>query len=322
MSPHRDSDALRRELIKNDVSHIRERAVSVERIDRMVGNTPMVRLRKTGDPHGAPIYLKMEDLNPSGSIRDRYITEILHRGVEAGQIMAGDAIALAGLDDSTLSAALLGAVLDLEVHAFIPEGAIPRLLPLVQEMGVSLHWTPAPSGLDGAIDAAVKWTHERPERTYIDGFRREAVRDAYHGIADEILLAMRGMTLGSFITSVSTGGTFREVAPHLRASHPALTMAGAVVLDVDLDELRQEPSDILRHVPMKRVWQMRDLVARHEGILIGPKGAACVALALELQPTLPADHAIVALNPDAGQRYLGWEPQIQFLARPPLPSPR
>ncbi len=296
--------------IKNDEMHIRERAVQVEHMNRLVGNTPLMRLAHIGDPAGAPIYIKLENVNPSGSIRDRYIAEILQRSSDAGQTMQGDEIALAGLDDSTLSAAFLAATLDLTIHVFMPRAQSNRLLSIATRMGVMLH--PVAGDLDEAQRQAVSWSHDRPNRSFIDGFRSSAVRHAYQGIADEILLAMRGKKIHTFITSVSTGSTFRAVAPFLRECHPELRMAGALVLDVDPETLKQQESDLLEHVSLERIWQVRDEVARREGFLLGPKGAACVALAIDLQPQCPAQQAIVALNPDAGQRYLGHEATFAF----------
>jgi cysteine synthase len=63
---------------------------------------------------------------------------------------------------------------------------------------------------------------------------------------------------------------------------------------------------------MERAWEMRNRIAEEEGLLLGPKGAAAVALARRLQTQVEPETALVALNPDAGQRYLGWEDDTQF----------
>lgn len=288
------------------------RATVAARIDLLIGNTPIVRLRRVGDPAGAPIYVKLEQGNPSGSIRDRYIAEILERAVEAGQTVPGDTIALAGLDDSGLSAALLGGQLGLKTRVFAPVGSSHRLLQLVERFGAEVVWTDEAAGLAGAAHEAACWAREAPDRLYVDAFRRQAVQEAYSAIANEILLALRGQPLGSFITSVTTGGTFREVSRRLREYHPNLRVGGAVLLDVDTDALGAQPQDLLARFSMEQAWELRDEVARKEGLMLSPKGAAGVALALQLQRSVSPDHIIVALNPDAGQRYLGWESQPVF----------
>lgn len=290
---------------------------TVQRVDALIGNSPMVKLRHIGDPNGASIWLKLEQLNPSGSIRDRYIAEILHRALEAGQMVPGDQVAIAGLDDSAVSVALLGGQLGVKVRVFAPRGASRRLLLLIQRFGATVQWTDPDAGIRGAVKEAAAWARAEADRFYIEGFRRQAVRDAYAAVSIEILQALAGQPLGAFISSVSTGGTFREVSKHLRETHPTLTVAGAVLLDVDLATLGAQPGDILRRISMDEAWAMRDQLARSEGLILSPKGAACVLLALELQAKLGPEQHIVAINPDAGQRYLGWEGREVFSTQNP-----
>ncbi|MFW6054084.1 MAG: hypothetical protein ACOC9J_04655, partial [Persicimonas sp.] len=118
---------------------------------------------------------------------------------------------------------------------------------------------------------------------------------------------LHGRILGAFVTSVTTGGTFRHVAGELRETHPAMQVGGAVLTDYDFPDLRGHAYNRLRKVSLKEAWQMRDRLAREEGLLRGPKGAAAVLVAVEMRADLPDEEVIVALNPDSGQRYLGWE---------------
>lgn len=284
----------------------------IQRVDALVGNTPVVRLDRLGLPDGASIFVKLEQLNPSGSIRDRYVSEILHRSMDAGQMMRGDQVALSGLDDSAVSAAFFGSLLGLGVHVFIPKSSNPRLLQMVQRYGAKIVWTPEDEGIRGAIAQAVAWSRGGDNRFYIAGFRRQAVRDAYAGISSEILESMKGRRLGAFVSSVSTGGTFREVSRHLRDTHPTLQVAGAVLIDVAFDKLGASDRDVLQRVTMQQAWAARDMIASKQGLLLSPKGAACVHMALQMQPTLSPDVSIVCINPDAGQRYLGWEQRALY----------
>lgn len=282
------------------------------RMDELVGNTPLMRLSRLGDPTKAPVYIKMEQMNPSGSMRDRYVAEILERAVLAGNLVSGDTVALAGLDDSAVAAALFGSVLGLHVRVFAPKDSSRRLLPMVIRYGATVTWTAVDTGVEGAIEEAAAWARQAPDRTYVDGYRRQAVRDAYSAIAGEILQALGDQRLGAFITSVSTGGTFRHVARELRQTYPELKVGGAVLIDVEYPDLVEHQFNLLRHITLDEVWVMRDEIAQHEGLMIGPKGAACVKVALELQQVLAPDEVIVALNPDSGQRYLGWEDKPLF----------
>ena len=292
-----------------------EFAPVVARIDELVGNSPLVRLKRMGDQSKAPIYIKMENLNPSGSIRDRYIAEILERAVAAGMLVSGDSVALAGIDDSAVSAALVGSVLEVNTRIFAPEGTGDRLAPLVLKYGAAIQRTPQQDGLKGAVDTAATWSRQGADRIYVDGYRREAVRDAYAGIAAEILQALQGQNLGAFITSISTGGTFRHVARELRETRPTLNVGGAILGGLELPDFKEHRFNSLRRFSVEEAFSWRDEIARTEGLLLGPKGAVCVGLALQLQKKLSPDDAIVALNPDSGQRYLGWEDKVEYRGR-------
>lgn len=287
-------------------------AAVVGRMDDLIGNTPIVRLERIGAAEGPPIYVKMEHLNPSGSIRDRYIAEILERAVAAGTLVAGDEVALAGLDDSAVAAAMVGGVLGVDTHIFAPGEGGERLLPMVRKYGARVVRTPADTGLQGAVEKAAGWARQRANRMYVDGYRREAVRDAYAGIAAEILQALHGRKLGAFITSISTGGTFRNVARELRETRPTLNVGGAILGQLELPDFPEHRFNVLERFSVDEAFHWRDRVAKQEGILLGPKGAVCIALAVQMQESLESDQTIVALNPDAGQRYLGWEQQVEF----------
>ncbi len=285
---------------------------SVERIDQLVGHTPLVRLNRVVDGAGAEVYVKMENFNPSGSIRDRYVAEIITRAVEAGYIVAGDTLAIAGIDDSSVAASLLANLHQLDLRVFAPSNSSRRLVPLIERYGADIVWTDEEAGLRGAIDEAAKWARGAADRMYVDGYRRQAVTDAYTDMAAEILQALRGRILGAFVTSVTTGGTFRHVARELRQTHPALRVGGAVLTAHEFPELRGHAYNRLRNISLQQAWQMRDRIARQEGLLLSPKGAAAVLLALEMRADLPDAEVLVALNPDSGQRYLGWEDQPLF----------
>lgn len=292
-----------------------EEAAVVQRLDELVGNTPLVCLEGIGADDGPPIYVKMENLNPSGSIRDRYIAEILERATAAGTLMAGDKVALAGIDDSAVAAAMVGDILDVETHIFAPTEGGERLLPMLEKYGAQVVRTDPDAGLNGAVDEAAGWARKRADRMYVDGYRREAVRDAYSGIAAEILRALKGRRLGAFITSVSTGGTFRNVARELRETRPTLNVGGAVLGQLKLPDFKEHRFNVLERFSVDDAFQWRDRVAQQTGLLLGPKGAVCVALAVQLQQELSDEETIVALNPDSGQRYLGWEQKVEYRGR-------
>ena len=279
---------------------------AVDRMDDLIGATPLLKLEAFGG-EGSTLYVKMENFNPSGSIRDRYLAEIIRRAFEAGQLVEGDVVSVAGIDDCSVSAAFLAERLGVRVKVFAPKDSNPRLVPLVEQYGADITWLDAETDWREAVDHAVKWARRAPDRMFVNGYRREAVRESYAVIADEILEALDGRPVGAFITSVTTGGAYRQVAGELRDTHPDMLVGGAVLSDRSFPSLADDNRNLLRDLTLEEAWEMRDRLAREAGLLVGPKGAGAVALGLRMRERLDPDRAIVALNPDAGQRYLGWE---------------
>ncbi|MFB6351388.1 MAG: pyridoxal-phosphate dependent enzyme [Bradymonadaceae bacterium] len=277
--------------------------MTVDQMDELIGATPLLELESFGG-EGSPLHVKMENYNPSGSIRDRHLAEIIRRAFEAGQLVEGDVVSVAGIDDCSVSAAFLAGRLGVTLKVFAPEHSNPRL---VRQYGADIEWLEADTEWRQAVDRAAQWARRAPDRMFVNGYRREAVRDSYAVIADEILESLGERPVGAFITSVTTGGAYRQVAGELRETHPDMLVGGAVLSDRTFPSLADNNRNMLRNVSMADAWEMRDRLAREAGLLVGPKGAAAVELGLELRDRLDPEAAIVALNPDAGQRYLGWE---------------
>jgi cysteine synthase A len=272
---------------------------------QLIGSTPMVRVRDSTDERPA-IYMKMESANPTGSIRDRYLGEILGRAVQAGTLLPGDTISAAGIDDSSVSAAFLTGQYDLNLRLFAPTSESRRLLPLLRRYEADIQWLDEES-YGQAMQMAAEWARQASDRMFIDGYRPQAVSDAYAEVADEIRRGLGGLEPGAFVTSVTTGGAYRQVAGQLRDSHPDLVVGGAVLTERSFPELPEDRRNVLSSISLDRAWARRDSLASEHGHLLGPKGAAAFDLADELAERIDPSRSVVALNPDAGQRYLGWE---------------
>jgi len=279
-------------------------SLSVDGLQNLIGHTPLLQLKRSIRPGLAKVFIKMESFLPSGTIRDRYLSETMERARLAGQLQENDCVSIAGLNDSAVSAAFLAAKMGVSLRIFSPKGSGERLYPRVLHYGAEVVWTTSEDGLSGAVKAASEWARKSFDRMYIDSYRRKAVKGAYRSIANEILEALDGQPLSGFVTSVTTGATFVEVSKLLKEHHPNLIVKGVTLAENDYVSCTLDEIDIMA---IEDTWSYRDEIARKEGIILGPKGAACVAIAVDLQNKVPKDSAIVALNPDSGRTYIGWE---------------
>ena len=290
----------------------------------LIGATPLIELSRAV-PHdeGATIFVKHEGYNPGGSLRDRTLLEILNCASGSGLLKAGDEIVLAGANNSAISAALIAHSRGYRVRVFHPRDGDRRLLKLLMETGARLSRSPRGEGLEGAREAAVAYASEGADRIFIDGTRREATVGAFRAIARELIQALGDTRLGGVVTSVSTGAAFRHLAQALREHNPEIEVAGVMIeapeerraLYDDVAPDQRPTTDDLKEVRGELIqiaeieaWRMRGQIARREGVLLGPKGAAAVLGALQIRHAVPPGQAIVALSIDGGQRYLSATP--------------
>ena len=278
--------------------------------NQVVGSTPLVILRS--DSTGGPtLYVKLENQNPSGSVRDRYMEQILLQLSGSGQMLRGDVIGIAGATDATLSACCLAVRFGVGVEVFVPEGASLRLIPLIELYGGRVTWTEEKYGVPGAIERAAKWARQSSNRHYIDGFRREAVRGSYAKIVDEILEELGSRRLLGLVTSMTSGATYRRLSEVLSTRCPGVQLRGTILRENRHRTVKADDfTESVREFPLAAAWPVRDEFARTTGLLLGPKGALCVLVARQLREEMSEDGALVIINPDAGQRYLGWEDRI------------
>jgi cysteine synthase A len=287
----------------------------------LIGQTPLIEVARLFEAHEPRIYVKHEGSNPGGSIRDRTVLEILDNAAASGLLYRGDELVMAGASNSAVSAAMIANVRGYPVAVFHPEGATERLLHLLTEAGATIERTPEVDGMEGAVDAAADYAQEHSGRIFIDAGRREALTDAIHHIAREIVTGLSGRSLGAFVTSVSTGATLRHVARELRKHYPELIVVGVriqtpperesfyddVATPITWSPLGEVEAELIE-VTEVEAWSMRQRAVRRTGLLLGPKGASALIGAQRLRDRVAPDQAIIALSIDGGQRYFGAEP--------------
>ena len=291
-------------------------------VTELIGHTPLIELRHLAP--GAPeILIKHEGMNPGGSIRDRTVLEILDNAFASGLLRRGDEVVIAGATNSAVAACVIAHARGCTVTVFHPATWPGHLLGLLRSAGAALIPYDGPGGLDATVLEAANYAREHHTRIFIDAGRREALQDAVRHIAREIIEALDGHHVGAFVTSFSTGSTLRIVSHELRVQYPELTVIGVKIATPDardgfyddvapslvVDAATRAGSDAQRIAMSEReAWQARALIARTEGLLLGPKGASAALTALRVRASIPGDRAIVALSIDAGGRYFGAEP--------------
>src|SRR5579859_4405640 len=120
-------------------------------ITKLVGETPMLRLRRVTPRGAAEVYAKLEYLNPGGSVKDRAAIGMIRRAEQQGLLRSGSTIIEATAGNTGIGLALIGVNKGYRVVLFVPERFSREKVQVMEALGAEVHRTPDAEGMKGAI---------------------------------------------------------------------------------------------------------------------------------------------------------------------------
>lgn len=308
-------------------------AADIERrldgLTRLVGNTPMlaVELRYRGERR--VIYCKAENLNMTGSIKDRMALHIVRRAYERGVLEPGDLIIEATSGNTGISFAGVGRALGHPVTIFMPDWMSAERINLIRCLGAKIHLvTRDEGGFLGSIERAEKMSSEE-EHTFLPRqFSNADNVDAHVSTTGPEIwfqLQMHGLQPDAMVAGVGTGGTIMGTGRYLRgkkpdvrihplepANSPTLSTGHCVgkhriqgISDefipaiVDLDSL-----DDVVSIDDGDAIIMAQKFAADLGVGVGISSGANFLGALQVQNEMGSDAVVVTVLPDDNKKYL------------------
>ena len=293
----------------------------------LVGNTPLVEVVNVEKALGleATVLVKLEYLNPAGSVKDRIAKGMIEDAEKRGVLKEGSVIIEPTSGNTGIGLAAVGAAAGYRVILTMPDTMSVERRSLIAAYGAEIVLTPGAQGMAGAVEKAEELSRSIPGSIVAGQFENPANPQAhYRTTGPEIWEDTEGR-VDIFVAGIGTGGTIsgvgrylKERAPGVRivgvepASSPLLTQGhagphglqgiGANFVPENLD--RSVVDEILTVTNEDAYATGRELAAR-EGILVGITSGAAVWAAAELARR-PENQGkvIVALLPDAGGRYL------------------
>ncbi|WP_092048662.1 PLP-dependent cysteine synthase family protein [Planctomicrobium piriforme] len=176
--------------------------------------TPLVCI--TLPDYGAPVWCKLEYLQPSGSTKDRIARYILNRAIRRGELLEGGTIVEASSGSTSIAFALASAQLGLHFTAVMPDGVSHERIMIIRAYGADVELTPRSEGVLGSIRRAQQLACESGAfwpRQFSNPDNARAHRDETAG---EILSQMTTGSVDIFVSGVGTGGTLVGVTQGLR----------------------------------------------------------------------------------------------------------
>lgn len=283
----------------------------------------MVRLGTLSPAGGAEVWVKLEFLNPGGSVKDRAALGLVLDAERRGVLRHGMTIVEATAGNTGVGLALIGINRGYKVMLYVPEGFAEEKCKLMRGLGASVVRTPEAAGMAGAIDAALQFEAETPDSFAALQFENPANPDFHEETtAVEIWEQMQGR-VDAWISGVGSAGTFTGVARFLKARRAdILTVAvepqGSVLQGgtpgkhkVEGIGISQIPVTFDRSVCDRVMMVMDDSamemvkrLAAEEGILAGSSAGAMVCAAIDIAREMSPGQRVVTIIPDSAERYL------------------
>jgi len=292
-------------------------------ITQLVGETPILQLKKLVPPGSAEIYAKLECLNPGGSVKDRAAVGIIRRAEEQGLLKRGGTIVEATAGNTGIGLALIGVNRGYKVALFVPEHFSEEKVMIMRALGAEVTRTPDAEGMQGAINRAKELAARDPKAFMAGQFENPANPDYhYETTAQEIFEQMDGR-IDALVIGVGTAGTFTGVSRYVKERLPevlafAVETQGSVLgggqpgphkvegigssfVPKNFD--RSVCDEVIMVTDLDAFEMVKELASR-EGILSGSSGGANIFASLQVARRLGRGRRVVTMIPDSAERYL------------------
>ena len=292
----------------------------------LIGNTPLVEVENIEKELNLPatLLVKLEYLNPAGSVKDRIAKAMIEDAEKKGILKKGSVIIEPTSGNTGIGLAAIAAVKGYRIILTMPETMSIERRNILKAYGAEIVLTEGARGMKGAIEKADELAKEIPD-SFIPGQFVNPANAAMHRktTGPEIYKDTDG-AVDIFVAGVGTGGTLTGVGEYLKSVKPevqvvAVEPAGSPVLSGGSagahklqgigagfvpEVLNTEIYDEVMPIDNDVAFDMAKLLAKKEGVLVGISSGAALYAAIQLAKRPEnAGKTIVVLLPDSGDRY-------------------
>ena len=303
-------------------------------VDQLIGKTPLVKLPESLVPENfnGNILLKLESLNPGGSVKDRIGKAMIDRAEEEGILKEGGTIVEASSGNTGIALALVGAARGYKVILTMPETMSKERRALLKAYGAELVLTPGDVGIPGAIKKAEEIAKDTEGAFLASQFENTVNPEIHYKTTGPEIWEDTEGNVDIVVSGIGTGGTITGVGKYLKEQKESVEMVavepagspllaknetgkhriqgiGAGIVPAVLDQ--DIYSEIILSTDNDAMKTSRK-VATEGGIFVGVSAGAALWAALEVAKRPEnKDKMIVVVLPDNGDRYLTFEGFIE-----------
>ena len=297
----------------------------------LVGNTPLVPLRRLNTNPNVRVLAKLEMFNPGGSVKARPALKMIRAAEETGELTSDKVILEATSGNTGIGLAMVAAVKGYRIKLAMSESVSEERRSILAGLGAQFLLTDPALGTDGAIDLVYRLIRRQPEKYFVPDQYNNPNNPLSHieTTAPEIW-EQTGGRITHFVAAMGTTGTVVGTSRGLKAFNPNIrVVAVEPYLNHRIQGLKNlkeaykpgiwDKTAIDRKVNIRDedAFEMTRALAREEGLFVGMSSGAAAFIALQMAREMK-EGVIVVLLPDGGERYLSTS--LFAAAKPVKPS--
>ncbi len=294
-------------------------------VTELIGNTPLVRIRRLSHGAGADILAKLEFYNPAHSVKDRIGWAMIEAAEQAGKIGPDTIIVEPTSGNTGIALAMVCAARGYRCRLVMPETMSNERRMLLRAYGAELVLTPGPEGMLGAIRRAEEIVASDPNCFMPQQFNNPANPEVHRRTTAEEIWRDTDGKVDILVAGIGTGGTITGVAEVIKARKPgfqaiAVEPEASPILSKGTkgphpiqgigagfipEVLNTQIYDEVVTVKNEDAFETARAAAREEGLLVGISSGAALWVAMQVAKRPEnAGKLIVTIIPSFGERYL------------------
>jgi len=299
-----------------------------ESATELIGHTPLMKVSNYAKEHDitdATLLVKLEYLNPAGSVKDRVALYMIEAAEEKGILKPGATIIEPTSGNTGIGLASVAAARGYRTILTLPETMSVERRNLLKAYGAQLVLTEGAKGMNGAIQKAEELQKEIPGAVILGQFDNPANPAAHTATTGPEIWEDTDGKIDIFVAGVGTGGTITGIGAYLKMKNPNVRVVAVEPADSPVlsggkpgphglqgigagfvpSVLNTQIYDEIITVTTQEAYETGREIAQKEGVLVGiTSGAALYAATLLAKRPENSGKTIVALLPDSGDRYL------------------
>ncbi len=288
------------------------------KIEQLIGNTPLVKLKTINQNKSVQVYCKLEGQNPGGSVKDRAAFNMIKSALDRKEIKTGAKLVEATSGNTGIALAMIAQSMDVRMTLIMPETATPERVKTMKAYGAEVMLTSGEKTIEYSRQLAQEMS-DSGEYFMLNQFANpDNYKMHYKTTGPEIWKDTKGR-ITHFVSSMGTTGTIMGVSRYLKEQRKDIQIVGVQPTDgSNIPGIRRwspeflpkiyEPQRVDRIIDVSReeAITMTRRMAQEEGIMAGMSSGGALTAAIKLSQEIN-DGVIVCITCDRGDRYLSSE---------------